>query len=67
MKQYSSLSINEKINLRSGFDIAVARESGVYNRFAECVGLKKVNTNICQQEYNIDRFYCSLRTLLRQK
>ena len=61
---YSELSINERINLRSGFDIATARESGVYNRFAQCIALKSVNTNACQREYNIDRFYCSLRTLL---
>lgn len=60
---YSSLSINEKINLRSGFDVAIARESGVYNRFAECVKLTSVNTNACQRVYDIDRFYCSLRTL----
>ena len=61
---YHSLSVNERINLRSGFDIAVAKESGIYNRFAKCIHLTKINTNCCQQEYDIDRFYCSLRTLL---
>ena len=64
MKDYNSLSINEKINLRSGFDVAVAQESGVYNRFAKCVHLQKINTNCCQRVYDIDRFYCSSRTLL---
>ena len=63
---YFSLSLNERINLRSGFDIAVARESGVYNRFAKCVSMQ-VNTKACQREYGIDRFYCSLRTLLHKK
>lgn len=60
---YNNLTIHEKINLRSGFDIAVARESGKYNRFAECLSFNKINTNACQKVYNIDRGYYSHRTL----
>lgn len=59
---YSDLSINERINLRSGFDIAVARESGTYNRFNHCINMTNLNKNCCQRTYNIDRFWCSLRT-----
>ena len=59
---YLDLSINERINLRSGFDIAVARESGTYNRFNRSRNMTKLNKNCCQIVYNIDRFWCSLRT-----
>lgn len=59
---YSELSVNERINLRSGFDIAVAQESGTYNRFNKSRNMIKLNKNCCQNVYNIDRFYCSLRT-----
>ena len=59
---YSDLSVNERINLRSGFDIAVARESGTYNRFNRSRSLTNLNKNCCQIVYNIDRFWCSLRT-----
>lgn len=59
---YSELSVNERINLRSGFDIAVARESGTYNRFNRSRNMTKLNKNCCQKVYNIDRFWCSLRT-----
>lgn len=61
---YQELSINERINLRSGFDIAVARESGVYNRFNKCLKMGALNKNCCSKVYGIDRFWCSLRTLL---
>lgn len=59
---YFDLTINERINLRSGWDIAVARESGTYNRLRECTKMKKLNRNCCQKVYDIDRFYCSSRT-----
>ena len=59
---YSELSVNERINLRSGFDIAVARESGDYNRFNKCITMTNLNRNCCQKVYDIDRFYISLRT-----
>ena len=59
---YSELSVNERINLRSGFDIAVARESETYNRFNRSRNMTKLNKNCCQKVYNIDRFWCSLRT-----
>lgn len=59
---YSELSINERINLRSGFDIAVARESGTYNRFNHSRMITELNKNCCQNVYDIDRFWCSART-----
>lgn len=59
---YLSLSIHERINLRSGWDVAVARETGKYNRFVESATFKSINKNCCQEVYDIDRGYCSLRT-----
>lgn len=59
---YFDLTINERINLRSGWDIDVAHESKDYNRLKRCTEMKKINRNCCQKVYNIDRFYCSLRT-----
>ena len=59
---YLELSVNERINLRSGFDIAVARESGEYNRLNRCINMTNLNRNCCQKVYDIDRFYISLRT-----
>ena len=59
---YLALTIHERINYRSGFDIAVARESGTYNRFAKSIQCDNLAKKISQREYDIDRFYCSLRT-----
>lgn len=60
-KVYSELTINERINFRSGWDIAVARENGSYNRFAKCIK-SVIPIACCERVYNIDRFYTSLRT-----
>jgi hypothetical protein len=59
---YSELSVNERINLRSGFDIAVARESGTYNRFNVSRNMTKLNKNCCQKVYDIDRCWGSTRS-----
>ena len=61
---YKDLSIHERINLRSGFDVAVASEKrGETSRIGKCVSMNNLNRNCCQEEYDIDRFYVSLRTL----
>ena len=68
MKQfvnYKELSINERINLRSGFDVAIAYEKqGKECRIKECASMQHLNRNCCQEVYNIDRVYVSLRTKL---
>lgn len=64
--KYTDLSINERINLRSGFDIAVAHESGKYNRFNKCVKMSYIIKSCCQQQYDIDRVFVSLRTKLQK-
>lgn len=63
---YRALSVNERINLRSGFDIATAGENGNYNRLVESTKIADavIAKKISQRVYNIDRFYCSLRTLI---
>lgn len=58
---YKQLTINERINLRSGFDIAIATERKI-NRFMTCISMTELNRNCCQRVYDIDRFYISLRT-----
>lgn len=60
-KRYSDLTIHERINFRSAWDIAVACESGSYNRLRSCVG-EYIPIACCQQVYDIDRFYRSART-----
>ena len=59
---YLSLSLDERINYRSGWDIAVARESGTYNRFVESATVTGDVKKCAQKVYDIDRFYISLRT-----
>jgi hypothetical protein len=65
---YFDLSIHERINLRSGFDIPVAYEGKrdyrgkLITRFADCIDMKYLRKVACSREYNIDRFYISLRT-----
>ena len=58
---YKQLTINEKINLKSGFDIAVAHESKM-TRLMHCMTMTNINKNCCQKVYNIDKFYISART-----
>lgn len=58
---YKQLTINEKINLKSGFDIAVANESKM-TRLMRCMTMTNINKNCCQKVYDIDRFYISART-----
>ena len=58
---YKQLTINEKINLKSGFDIAVANESKM-TRLMYCMIMTNINKNCCQKVYNIDKFYISART-----
>lgn len=61
---YKELSIHERINLRSGFDVPLDSEKrGETSRIEECVSMHNLNRQCCQEVYNIDRFYWSLRTL----
>lgn len=60
-KPYSELTINERINFRSGWDIPVACESGTCNRFSKSIR-SIVPIECCKQVYDIDRFFMSLRT-----
>lgn len=65
---YFDLSIHERINLRSGFDIPIAEEGKrhyngkLITRFAYCIDMKGLSRKICLKEYNIDRCYISFRT-----
>lgn len=61
-KYYLSLSIDERINYRSGWDIAVAYESGTYNRFVRSATVSSDVKKCAQKVYDIDRFYISSRT-----
>lgn len=80
-KSYYQLSIHERINLRSGFDIPIRLEgiktklhtyiNGILVvseakypccRYRDCLFMTEININCCQEVYNIDRFYISLRT-----
>lgn len=60
---YLSLSLDERINYRSGWDIAVAYESGTYNRFVKSATVSGDVRKCAQQVYDIDRFYISPRTI----
>lgn len=62
-KYYLSLSLDERINYRSGWDIAVAYESGTYNRFVRSATVTNDVKRCAQKVYNIDRFWRSPRTL----
>lgn len=65
---YFSLSIHERINLRSGFCIPIAYEGKkdytgkLITRFSKCIDMKYLRKTVCSREYDIDRFYISLRT-----
>lgn len=65
---YFDLSIHERINLRSGFDIPIAHEDErdyrgkLITRFAKCIDMKGLRRAACSREYDIDKFYISSRT-----
>ena len=57
--KYIELTIHEKINYKSGWDIAIVYEGqkrGISNRpyckLAKCIEAKSVSLKICQQDYN---------------
>lgn len=54
-KYYLELSINERINLRSGFNCAKARISNTYNRLRMSTEVGKCAKKISQRVYNIDK------------
>lgn len=61
MKFYTELSIHEKINYKSGWEIAIAQEgqkgkflqnkNRPYCKLAKCLE-GKISIKICQQDYN---------------
>ena len=67
MISYNDLTINERINYRSGWDVAVAYEGGNRTRFAKCQNVVLRNKNCCQEDYGLDRFKFSMRTLCESK
>lgn len=56
---YRSLSIHQKINVRSGFDVATAYESGENCRYIHSIQIQ--STKIGNVVYGIDNFYISPR------
>lgn len=74
-KKYSELSIHEKINYKSGWDIAIAHEGEIrkdgkrYCKMQKCLD-NLINTNICQRDYNGEqrhRFLQGGRTLYNKQ
>lgn len=66
-KSYKEATINERINYKSGWDIAIAHEGEIrdgkpYCRLSRCLKYG-INPKAATQVYNIDRCYRSLRTL----
>lgn len=75
MAKYTELNINQKINFKSGWDIAIAREGTidkngkVYCKIARCIGATNINTSYCNQDYNDiqkHRFFNGGRTLIKK-
>lgn len=56
---YRSMSIHQKINVRSGFDVATACESGKHCRYA--ISIRVQSLGIGHRVYSIDDFYISPR------
>ena len=62
-KNYSELSIHQKINYRSGWNIVIAYEglphgtNPCYCRFTECVLSGPIPVRCCERVYDIDRGY----------
>lgn len=56
--QYKDLSINQKINYKSGWDIAIAyegaktRDGKRYCKMLECIKAKNIHLAICEKDYN---------------
>ena len=58
-KNYTELNINQRINLKSGWDIAISYEGqkGIipnrpYCKLARCMSETDIPLNICQRDYN---------------
>ena len=60
-KKYTELTINQRINYKSGWDIAIAYEcrkviggsiNKPYCKLALCLGTKKIPLRMCQRDYN---------------
>lgn len=58
MAKYTELSINQKINYKSGWDIAIAKEGAinndgkVYCKLTKCISATNINISCCEQDYN---------------
>ena len=74
--KYIELTIHEKINYKSGWDIAIAYEGqriGTSNRpyckLAKCIEAERVSLKICQQDYHDyqrHRFFNGGRVFVKQ-
>lgn len=65
--KYRDLTIHQRINYKSGWDIAIAYESGTYNKMVKCVNAD-IPIQCCLQDYNSTqkhRFLNGGRTLLK--
>ena len=61
-KKYTELTVNERINYKSGWDIAIAYEgqkgrtdvlpNRPYCKLAVCLKTNKIPLKICQRDYN---------------
>lgn len=58
---YQELTLNQRINFKSGYDIAVKYESKRC-RLAKAISWTNIPIACCSQVYDIDRFQVSLRT-----
>lgn len=58
MAKYTELSINQKINYKSGWDIAIAQEGTVdkdgkvYCKLTKCISATNINISCCERDYN---------------
>ena len=68
---YFKAALNQRINYKSGFDIAVAYEGELRNgkpycRLSHCLKYG-INPNAANEVYSIDRGYYSTRTTCKRK
>lgn len=74
MAKYTELNINQKINFKSGWDIAIAREGiiengKVYCKMAICISATNINASYCDKDYNNEqkhRFFNGGRNLIKK-
>ena len=76
-KKYTELTVNERINYKSGWDIAIACEgqkgrilpNRPYCKLAVCLETNKIPLKMCQRDYNDNqhhRFLNGGRVFIKQ-